>query len=216
MYLQNKYTRIYNNIVEQANSRTITGYTETHHILPKSLGGSNNKDNLVVLTAREHFICHRLLTKMTQGTAKKKMHYAVVMMLVQNQNQQRNFKITSRTYEIIRKECNKSMKGYKHTEETKEKLKQSWTDERKKTFSKMYKGRRFGGSKPGVKRPNLTGEKNGFFGKKHDPAFLERKRQSLLGVNPFAGKDKICPHCNRSMNPGNYKQFHGDNCKLSF
>ena len=38
-------------------------YTETHHILPKSMDGSNDVDNLVVLTGKEHFICHYLLTK---------------------------------------------------------------------------------------------------------------------------------------------------------
>ena len=40
-------------------------YYESHHILPKSLYPlwSNNKHNLVLLTAREHFVCHLLLTK---------------------------------------------------------------------------------------------------------------------------------------------------------
>ena len=38
-------------------------YTETHHIKPKCIGGSNNFDNLVVLTPKEHFLCHYLLTK---------------------------------------------------------------------------------------------------------------------------------------------------------
>ena len=38
-----------------------TGRLEVHHIVPKCLGGSNKKENLVELTAREHFICHRLL-----------------------------------------------------------------------------------------------------------------------------------------------------------
>ena len=136
IFINNKYYRIYNNIIERARSRTISGYTENHHIIPRSLGGSDNKDNLVALTAREHFICHRLLTKITQGTAKKKMHYAVAMMLVENAYQQRSFKITSRTYEIIRRACNKAMIGYNHTEETKEKLRQAWTDERKKVASK--------------------------------------------------------------------------------
>jgi hypothetical protein len=68
MYLQNKYTNWYFNIISNAQSRTISGYTEKHHIIPKSLGGSNKKDNLVRLTAREHFICHWLLTKMVDNT----------------------------------------------------------------------------------------------------------------------------------------------------
>jgi 5-methylcytosine-specific restriction endonuclease McrA len=58
MYLQNKYTRWYYNIIQRAQQRNISGYTEKHHIIPRSFGGSNQKENLVALTAREHFVCH--------------------------------------------------------------------------------------------------------------------------------------------------------------
>ena len=66
MYLHNKYTTIYYNIVNRAKSRILSPdiYTEKHHIIPKSLGGDNSKDNLVSLTAKEHYICHLLLTRM--------------------------------------------------------------------------------------------------------------------------------------------------------
>lgn len=58
------YIKIYNSIV---NTRKITpyiGYTEKHHIIPRCLGGKDSEDNLVKLSAREHYICHLLLTKM--------------------------------------------------------------------------------------------------------------------------------------------------------
>jgi len=64
----NKYSRWYKNITESARNRVSDSYTEKHHILPWSLGGDNSADNLVALTAREHFICHWLLTKMTYRT----------------------------------------------------------------------------------------------------------------------------------------------------
>ena len=58
------YRRIYNDLIENRQQNPITeGYSENHHILPRSLGGSNNLDNLVKLSAREHFICHYLLAK---------------------------------------------------------------------------------------------------------------------------------------------------------
>ncbi len=53
------------------------GYGEWHHIIPKSLGGSNAKANLVRLTAREHFIAHMLLARMTEGANRRKMLYAL-------------------------------------------------------------------------------------------------------------------------------------------
>ena len=38
-------------------------YYENHHIVPKWLGGDNSKNNLVLLTAREHYVAHLLLWK---------------------------------------------------------------------------------------------------------------------------------------------------------
>ena len=74
-HLQNKYTIWYNNIIQQAQFRVLSTdtYTEKHHIIPRSLGGSNAKSNIVCITPREHFVCHLLLTKMTYGKTKEKM-----------------------------------------------------------------------------------------------------------------------------------------------
>jgi hypothetical protein len=73
-------------------------YHEKHHIIPKSLGGSNKKENIAILTAREHFICHILLTKMTSGKDKSKMIYAVQALGMKNRNTQNRY-INSRFYE---------------------------------------------------------------------------------------------------------------------
>ena len=99
MFIQNKYSKTYYNIIDRAKSRTISGYTEKHHILPKSLGGNNSKSNLVSLTAREHYICHLLLTKFTINEAYQKMSYALHRI-----TNTANVRIKSSTmYEMIRK-----------------------------------------------------------------------------------------------------------------
>jgi ribosomal protein S27AE len=101
----NKYTRWYNQIVEQAQNRITEGYTERHHIQPRSLGGADTPDNLVNLTAREHFVCHWLLTKMTSGEDRYKMLNALRMMRAEKEGQQRYATaITSRVYESIKQE----------------------------------------------------------------------------------------------------------------
>ena len=41
---------------------------EKHHIIPKCLGGSNDRKNLVYLTPIEHYIAHRLLANMHPGS----------------------------------------------------------------------------------------------------------------------------------------------------
>jgi len=77
------YELIYDNIIKKRKRQPITeGYFEIHHILPKSIGGTDNKENLVSLTAKEHFICHLLLTKMypVGSVEYKKMIKAFIMM----------------------------------------------------------------------------------------------------------------------------------------
>jgi len=80
MFLKNKHTELYYKIIKKAKEKNYLkksnhGY-QTHHIIPRSLGGDDSKENLVVLTYKEHKKCHRLLVDMTEGDAKIKMSYA--------------------------------------------------------------------------------------------------------------------------------------------
>lgn len=79
MFLTNKYRTWYFSIIDSAVQRDSTR-GEKHHVIPKSLGGSNEKVNIVRLTSREHFICHKLLFKMTTGEDRRKMATALVLM----------------------------------------------------------------------------------------------------------------------------------------
>lgn len=96
------YKKIYNGIIEKRRLCLPTGYVEVHHILPRCLGGADDKSNLVKLTAKEHFICHLLLTKMYPKGSNEyyKMCHAFLMMLVKDKNQQRF--MTSRKFEQLR------------------------------------------------------------------------------------------------------------------
>lgn len=47
-------------------------YFEDHHILPRFIRLDNSYENMAILTAREHFICHLLLAKMFTGSFKMK------------------------------------------------------------------------------------------------------------------------------------------------
>ena len=59
------YEKHYAILISRAQIRTPEKdvYYETHHILPKCLGGDDSKENLVELTAEEHLCAHILLTK---------------------------------------------------------------------------------------------------------------------------------------------------------
>lgn len=79
LFIENKYTKIYYSLINKRKRDKLskdTTYCESHHIIPKSLGGSNLSYNLINLTAREHYIAHKLLTKMTFGENKRKMWWA--------------------------------------------------------------------------------------------------------------------------------------------
>jgi hypothetical protein len=112
----NKYENWYASITKNAKNRKTNEYTELHHIVPSSLGGTDEKHNLVELTAREHFICHWLLTKIHTGENRSKMIYALNGMKRTNKEQQRyETPITSRVYAKLKEEFSKThsqtMKG---------------------------------------------------------------------------------------------------------
>lgn len=58
------YQKIYNCLIERAKARIIPDYAEKHHIVPKCLGGTDDRLNLVRLTPEEHYLAHQLLTKL--------------------------------------------------------------------------------------------------------------------------------------------------------
>ncbi len=124
-FIENKYTNWYYQIIYKAQLGVRNNiYTERHHIIPKSLGGSDDKENMVVLTAREHFICHILLTKMTTGIDKIKMVHAAIGMKRSRSYQDRY--INSRLYENIKREfaiiSSILNTGKKMSEESKQKM----------------------------------------------------------------------------------------------
>lgn len=103
LFLQNKYTSWYFAIIDKAKERITEGYTEKHHIIPRTLGGKNDKSNIVVLTAREHFVCHLLLTKMLTDDNRHKMVYALHMLSNASNKLHQRYIPSSKLYEYERK-----------------------------------------------------------------------------------------------------------------
>jgi len=127
------YRKVYDAIITRSKSRALTGYTETHHIIPKCLGGSNKKENLTILTAREHFICHWLLSRMYPGN--RKLAYAFFAMCKQQNSLQERYIPSSRAYEEAR--SNYSRLGL--TEEHKQKISKSQLKNTNNS-SRVFKG----------------------------------------------------------------------------
>lgn len=76
------YKRIYDQLIEKRLTEKLYKsndlYTENHHIVPRSLGGSDNQDNMIRLTAREHLIAHLLLVKIYEQSGDKNAYYKML------------------------------------------------------------------------------------------------------------------------------------------
>ena len=80
------YKKHYDLLIESRKNRSISDgeYYEKHHIIPKSMGGGNEPNNLIYLTAREHFIAHWLLWRIHKN---EKMAFAFYALTHMGQNQ---------------------------------------------------------------------------------------------------------------------------------
>ena len=108
------YRKIYDSLIFHAKRRGFKKldkndykyqYLETHHITPKSWNGGNEECNLVNLTAREHFIAHRLLLKISEleyGKTSKEYCAALSSLNLMSSENKGGIRITSRTYSAIR------------------------------------------------------------------------------------------------------------------
>jgi hypothetical protein len=104
------YKKIYDDIVQKRMIDPCDAeYTENHHVIPKSLGGSDDASNVVTLSAREHFLCHLLLTKIyAEGTPEwcKMIKAFAYMCWAQSDEQQRY--VNSRFYQTLKTSFSKA------------------------------------------------------------------------------------------------------------
>ncbi len=206
MYLPNKYTNWYNSIITKARERVnqSDAYVETHHVVPKSLGGSNDLTNLVKLTAKEHFVCHMLLIKMTTGDSKRRMINAAWGMAIRkNRYQDSRVKVNSRMYEYIKSNLtqsnesnlarSKKLKGRTlgpMSESHKEKLRKPKTEETKRKMSAARIGKTWN--------------------YKHTSETKSKMSDWQKGIPKIKVK---CEHCGKEMSQMNYSRWHGVKCK---
>lgn len=73
------YKKIYNDLILRGQNRILKGYKESHHIIPRCLGGTDDIENLVDLTPEEHYLAHQLLVKIYPNN--DKLIFAAAMMI---------------------------------------------------------------------------------------------------------------------------------------
>jgi hypothetical protein len=193
------YLRVYNQIVERAKaqSRSKGGniYYESHHIIPKCVGGSDKKENRVLLTAREHYICHALLFKANPES--RKLAHAFYLMCNFSKEKGRNYRVSSRLYEDAKLMYVKYRKV-----KQKEDVKKYWTEERRQRRSREY-------SKEGNPNYGKVGSFSGDKNPMRKPEVREKIRIARLG-KPMS-EEAIRKSVNSKRSSGAYLKL---SCKM--
>lgn len=159
------YQNAYDRLIDRARNRVLEGYKERHHVLPRSLGGTDESSNLVDLTAPEHYVAHQLLVKIFPGNAK--MIFAAHAMLMQGQGTRRDLGLPRNKEfgwlrELNAKAIAERRKGVKHSPETLKKMSDKRqlrviTDETRQKTSKSMEGRKPAPQTVEANRERMTG-----------------------------------------------------------
>lgn len=143
---------VYKLLIEKAQSAKRTradGYFENHHIIPQSFGGTRKFDNMVLLTAREHFVAHTLLERMFTG--KKYFQMANALNRLSSGGMKKG-RIKSRQYEMAKRRFSEMLRVKPRdpcSEETKRKIGdanrgRTASDETRRLMSEARRGKGFG------------------------------------------------------------------------
>lgn len=120
----------YDKLIKFYQDNLVDGFLEKHHILPRCMGGNDDKENLVLLPVRVHFIAHYLLYKTYPEN--EKLAHAFAMMGVNNKFQHRSSKL----YEKSRIARSLALKGKKLPEHVKAKMRKPKSEETKMRMRK--------------------------------------------------------------------------------
>ncbi len=159
-------------------------YYEKHHIIPKCIGGTDNSENLVLLTAREHFLAHFLLCKIYPDNTKLLLAFHKMRSSSTNQQRYYNSRLYTRLKEklsVIYRERNKTRKV---TPETREKLRRSRTG---RPLSEETK-KKIGASRRGKSRSEETKKQiaETLKGRKFDEEHKRKIAKANSGNNNYA------------------------------
>jgi hypothetical protein len=202
------YDIIHDQIIERARVRISEGYAEEHHVIPRCVGGTDEPNNLVLLTPEEHYVVHQLLVKMRRYKEHpnyNKLIFAANMMCVDSTTTARRGNrrygwLKRRLSETIREtmtgrkqsaeQIEKRMahvRGRKLSEETKRKISESKKAKKRAEFSETWKeNMRIAQSKVSKKGIQHTPETRAKMsaakkGKPCSPETAERLRKAASG-----------------------------------
>ena len=185
MFIDNKYYMWYRQLVSTKN-RVLDCYTEKHHIIPRCMGGDDSVENLVVLTAREHYIAHLLLTKCTSSVYKQKMSYALWNMV----NRDNGERTSSTNYSNVRTKHAK-MLSENSSGSGNPMFGKQVSDETRQKISAKNKGRKLSVETRKRMSNANKGSNNSMFGIKKSEACILASSKRMMENNPMKKEDVV-------------------------
>ncbi len=185
MFIDNKYYVWYKQLVSIKN-RVLDCYTEKHHIIPRCMGGDDSVENLVILTARAHYIAHLLLTKCTSSVYKQKMSYALWNMV----NRDNGERTSSTNYSNVRTKHAKMLSENNSGSGNPMFGKQVSIETRQKISSKTKGGKRSIETRERISNAN-KGSNNPMFGIKKSEEFILASSMRMSENNPMKKEDVV-------------------------
>lgn len=201
MDYQKIYYQICQNSIKENRKKASGVYYEKHHIVPKCLGGDNTKQNLVLLTAKEHYICHLILYYLHPNNRGLALAYTKFNKI---------HKKGANQFSKVRQEAVKRISGHNNPMYGK-----THSDSVKKKISQVHKGKKISDELKQIWSVQRSGENNWWKGKNHSEESKNKMRKPKLDSSRMRKpKRKLtCPHCNKIGGTGNMQRWHFDNCK---
>jgi hypothetical protein len=196
------YLKHYNTLIEKSKHRTLEGYVERHHILPRCMGGGDEDENIAILTPEEHYIAHLLLMHIYPEVYK--LHLAIQFMSKGNPKCPVPCK-RNKMFGWLRRKMAIALSQMERKERKKE------TKPRKpKVYTEEWK-RKIGEGQRGRKRSEETRKKQSEAQKGR--VFTEEQKQKMR--KPKAKRNvtrRECPHCLRTIGTTPYAR-HVKKCE---
>lgn len=218
------YRRHYDALIGRARSRKLEGYVERHHVVPKCMGGTNDRSNLVRLTPEEHYVAHQLLVKMHPGNGK--LIFAASVMTVGAGRSNKKYGWLRKLHSAVasdmltgikrgpfsaehKAKLSAAKKGGTMPDEQKEKIAASMrlhanTDRAKEIAAATHKGKKRSDETRARISASLKGK----------PISQEHREKSAAAQRGRKQPIVTCPHCDKSGGRAIMGRFHFENCKV--
>lgn len=226
------YQKHYDQLIIKAIANPHNGYTETHHIIPKCLGGDNSKTNLVRLSAKQHFVAHHLLFKIHGGSKLANAWYAMCRVGKGQEERMVNARLFERV-KTIRSELLSAESmgeqnhffGKTHSEESRAKMSAAqkemklWerrSEKHKKALLESQKSPKSAEHKAKIGRKDMVMLQSTISGEIIRVERSDPRLDSGEWVNPRKIKPEAkhaCAYCGMMTTRANLKRWHNDNCK---